>query len=252
MHLRCFPAPRKEESELMPSGSDSYPIIAQSCRPQRWCLGPKWGLLCVQSCGGVTQFQWNPSLEWQWEGYSLWPVFIETGRAFWGMWLVFQTCVPAVLQAALAEKLQERCKLSWLLTQWSAHLAWSRWRPAFFMPVCWVSPWRGGPERNGRGAVPLSYFPESSRQFVIWVGLLGLSPPLVTAPTLFPSYWLIKICLILAGFLGGPCWSHRPLRLVESLGKIECIGLCGRAFSSWTWGPGFNQCTTYKQTNECP
>lgn len=23
----------------MPSGSDSYPIIAQSCRPQRWCLG---------------------------------------------------------------------------------------------------------------------------------------------------------------------------------------------------------------------
>lgn len=226
MHLRCFPAPRKEESELMPSGSDSYPIIAQSCRPQRWCLGPKWGLLCVQSCGGVTQFQWNPSLEWQWEGYSLWPVFIETGRAFWGMWVVFQTCVPAVLQAALAEKLQERCKLSWLLTHWSAHVAWSRWRPAFFMPVCWVSPWRGSPERNGRGAVPLSYFPESSRQFVIWEGLLvfwsttghcsHLVPLLLTDQNLpdpgwFPWRTLLKPPATQTSRKLGQNWMHRTL-----------------------------------------
>lgn len=70
-------------------------------------LASSWGVLCVQSSRGVTQFQWNPSLLGQWEGYSLWPVFTETGRAFWGTWLIFQTCVVAVFcKAPFAEKLR--------------------------------------------------------------------------------------------------------------------------------------------------
>ena len=68
----------------MPSGSDSYSIRAQSSSHRASELAPSWSVLYVQSSKGVTQFQWDPSLVKQWEGYSLWPIFVETGLAFWG------------------------------------------------------------------------------------------------------------------------------------------------------------------------
>lgn len=60
---------------------------------------PSWGVLCVQSSSSVTQFQWNPSVVGQGEGYSLWAVFIETGLAFWGnMAYISDMCCCCVLQ----------------------------------------------------------------------------------------------------------------------------------------------------------
>ena len=66
----------------MPNGSDSYSIRAQSSSHRASVLAPLWSVLYVQSSKSVTQFQWNPSLVKQWEGYSLWPIFVETGLAF--------------------------------------------------------------------------------------------------------------------------------------------------------------------------
>ena len=97
----------------MPSGSDSYCIIAQGSSHRAGVLAPSWGILYVQSSNSVTQFQWNPSLMKQREGYSLRPVFVETGLAFWGnMSYVSSMCNGLGLQCGISSKNMLRMQAS--------------------------------------------------------------------------------------------------------------------------------------------
>lgn len=182
----------------MPSGSDSYSIRAQSSSHRASVLAPSWSVLYVQSSKGVTQFQWNPSLVKQWEGYSLWPIFVETGLAFWGNTsYVSGMCNGLGLQCGISSKKYAKdASFSDSSKTCQPISSWSPWRDllwALFSSFPEETPGLGDP------CVLL-------RQSVMWVVLLGLpSPP----SNCSPSTDLSELTALFTVFSGGP-WMSKP------------------------------------------
>lgn len=217
----------------MASGSDSYSIRVQSYRHTGSVSAPSWVGLYVQSSNSVIQFQWNPSLVEQWEGYSLWPIFIETGLAFWGnVSYVSSMCNGLGLQCGLSSENMLRMK------------AFQTSQKLVSLPLCealsallslsifiWVSP-RGTPPEYGWRTLPqalLSSFPQRTSQASFTLSSSSWRsesvsracpvfplPPTLTAPKGFFSHWLIGNLPVLWSLSSGGPWGSKPGPGVEN------------------------------------
>lgn len=175
----------------MPSGSDSYCIIAQGSSHRAGLLAPSWGILYVQSSNSVTQFQWNPSLMKQWEGYSLRPIFVETGLAFWGNVSYVSSMRNGLgLQCGISSKNTLRMQAS----QTSRRLVSL---PLLEVPESWVK-W----QRFALGAFLFLFTRDPRLLSMLSSGDLSWPPgSSLSIIKLFSSHWLIKIYCPLLCFL---------------------------------------------------
>lgn len=183
----------------MPNGSDSYSIRAQSSSHRASVLAPRWSVLYVQSSKSVTQFQWNPSLVKQWEGYSLWPIFVETGLAFSSY--VSSMCNGLGLQCGTSSKkyakdasFSDSSKICQPTSSWSP---WERFALGTFLFLS------RGDSRLRRSQGPACVL---LRQSVIWVVLLGLASP---PSNCSPPTDLSESTALYTVSSGGP-WMSKP------------------------------------------
>ena len=169
----------------MPSGSDSYSIRAQSSSHRASELAPSWSVLYVQSSKGVTQFQWDPSLVKQWEGYSLWPIFVETGLAFWGNTsYVSGMCNGLGLQCGISSKKYAKdASFSDSSKTCQPIASWSPWRDllwALFSSFPEETPGLGDPR------LPPAFF-SGSQWCELYSWVFPLHPQTVLLPLIYQS-----------------------------------------------------------------